>query len=70
MVNDTLESISVDLGFHGDTMAEGLVVSTCLGGAFFGSTISGWIADGIGRRRSFQFCAIPMITGASMRYTC
>ncbi|GKB08335.1 probable plastidic glucose transporter 3 [Tanacetum coccineum] len=67
VVNDTLESISVDLGFHGDTMAEGLVVSTCLGGAFFGSTISGWIADGIGRRRSFQLCAIPMIIGASMR---
>ncbi|PWA94112.1 hexose transporter family protein [Artemisia annua] len=69
VVNDTLESISVDLGFHGVTMAEGLVVSTCLGGAFFGSTISGWIADGIGRRRSFQFCAIPMIISALMSAT-
>lgn len=46
---------------------EGLVVSTCLGGAFVGSTVSGWIADGIGRRRSFQMCAIPMIIGASVR---
>ena len=24
VVNDTLETISVDLGFHGDTMAEGM----------------------------------------------
>lgn len=69
VVNDTLESISLDLHFHGDTMAEGLVVSTCLGGAFIGSTVSGWIADGIGRRRSFQMCAIPMIIGASVSAT-
>ncbi|KAH9714300.1 putative plastidic glucose transporter 3 [Citrus sinensis] len=47
-------------------MAEGLVVSTCLGGAFVGSMFSGWIADGIGRRRAFQLCALPMIIGASM----
>ncbi|KVI06008.1 General substrate transporter, partial [Cynara cardunculus var. scolymus] len=69
VVNDTLESISLDLSFHGDTMAEGLVVSTCLGGAFIGSTVSGWIADGIGRRRAFQLCAIPLIIGASMSAT-
>jgi MFS family permease len=47
---------------------EGLVVSTCLGGAFIGSLFSGWIADGIGRRRAFQLCALPMIIGASMRF--
>lgn len=69
VVNDTLESISIDLNFHGDTMAEGLVVSTCLGGAFMGSTVSGWIADGVGRRRAFQLCAIPLIVGASMSAT-
>ncbi|KAK8551233.1 hypothetical protein V6N12_039884 [Hibiscus sabdariffa] len=44
VVNETLESISYDLGFHGDTMAE----------------------DGIGRRRAFQLCALPMIIGSSM----
>lgn len=64
VVNETLESISSDLGFKGNTMAEGLVVSICLGGAFFGSLFSGWIADGVGRRRAFQLCALPMITGA------
>ncbi|KAK4391680.1 putative plastidic glucose transporter 2 [Sesamum angolense] len=52
VVNEPLESISVDLG---------LVVSTCLAGAFIGSLISGWIADEVGRRRAFQLCALPMI---------
>ncbi|KAL0354663.1 UNVERIFIED_CONTAM: putative plastidic glucose transporter 2 [Sesamum radiatum] len=69
VVNDTLESISLDLGFSGSTMAEGLVVSTCLGGAFLGSIFSGWIADGLGRRRAFQLSALPMILGASMSAT-
>ncbi|KAL5756054.1 hypothetical protein ACOSQ2_020800 [Xanthoceras sorbifolium] len=66
VVNETLESMSLDLGFSGNTMAEGLVVSTCLGGAFIGSMFSGWITDEIGRRRAFQLCALPMIVGASM----
>ncbi|XP_019436437.1 PREDICTED: probable plastidic glucose transporter 3 [Lupinus angustifolius] len=69
VVNETLESISTDLGFRGSTMAEGLVVSTCLGGAFVGSLFCGWIADGVGRRRGFQLCALPMIIGASMSAT-
>ncbi|MBA0864530.1 hypothetical protein Goshw_003927 [Gossypium schwendimanii] len=69
VVNGTLESMSHDLGFHGDTMAEGLVVSTCLGGAFVGSLFSGSIADGVGRRRAFQLCALPLIIGSSMSAT-
>ncbi|MFQ6639073.1 hypothetical protein Gotur_015900 [Gossypium turneri] len=69
VVNETLESMSHDLGFHGDTMAEGLVVSTCLGGAFVGSLFSGSIADGVGRRRAFQLCALPLIIGSSMSAT-
>ncbi|PQP96533.1 putative plastidic glucose transporter 2 isoform X1 [Prunus yedoensis var. nudiflora] len=66
VVNEPLESISKDLGFKGNTLAEGLVVSTCLGGAFVGSLFSGWVADGVGRRRAFQLCALPMIIGAVM----
>ncbi|KAJ8426505.1 hypothetical protein Cgig2_020475 [Carnegiea gigantea] len=66
VVNEPLESISWDLGFKGDTLADGLVVSTCLGGAFVGSLLSGWIADSIGRRRAFQLCSIPIILGASI----
>ncbi|KAK4852927.1 hypothetical protein QYF36_001224 [Acer negundo] len=69
VVNEPLESISLDLGFNGNTIAEGLVVSTCLGGALIGSLFSGWIADEIGRRRSFQLCALPMIIGASISAT-
>lgn len=69
VVNEPLESISSDLGFNGNTLAEGLVVSTCLGGAFLGSLFSGWIADGLGRRRAFQLCALPMIIGASLSAT-
>lgn len=49
------------------SLNKGLVVSTCLGGAFLGSLFSGWIADGVGRRRALQLCALPMIIGASMR---
>ncbi|XP_058213067.1 probable plastidic glucose transporter 2 [Rhododendron vialii] len=66
VVNEPLESISTDLGFSGNTLAEGLVVSTCLAGAFVGSLLSGWIADGVGRRKAFQLCALPMIIGASI----
>ncbi|KAF7819799.1 putative plastidic glucose transporter 2 [Senna tora] len=66
VVNEPLESISGDLGFSGNTLAEGLVVSICLGGALIGCLLSGWIADGVGRRRAFQLCSLPMIIGASM----
>ncbi|XP_052181656.1 probable plastidic glucose transporter 2 isoform X2 [Diospyros lotus] len=66
VVNEPLESISIDLGFSGNTLAEGLVVSICLAGAFIGSLLSGWIVDGIGRRKAFQLCALPMIIGASI----
>lgn len=69
VVNEPLESISADLGFRGNTLAEGLVVSTCLGGAFVGSILSGWVADGVGRRRAFQLCALPMIIGAIVSAT-
>ncbi|KAI9119245.1 hypothetical protein K1719_009920 [Acacia pycnantha] len=66
VVNEPLESISVDLGFSGNTLAEGLVVSICLGGALIGCLLSGWVADGVGRRKAFQLCSLPMIIGASM----
>ncbi|KAF6164432.1 hypothetical protein GIB67_025258 [Kingdonia uniflora] len=69
VVNEPLESISLDLGFSGNTIAEGLVVSMCLGGAFIGSLFSGWIADGLGRRRAFQLSALPMVIGASVSAT-
>ncbi|KAJ4957549.1 hypothetical protein NE237_024660 [Protea cynaroides] len=69
VVNEPLESISFDLGFGGNTLAEGLVVSTCLAGAFVGSIFSGSIADGVGRCRALQLSTLPMIIGASMSAT-
>ncbi|XP_027069991.2 probable plastidic glucose transporter 2 [Coffea eugenioides] len=69
VVNEPLESIASDLGFNGNTLEEGLVVSTCLAGAFLGSLASGWIADGVGRRRAFQLCALPMIVGSALSAT-
>lgn len=42
-------------------------MSTCLGGAFLGSIVSGSIADVVGRRRGFQLSALPMILGAFLR---
>ncbi|XP_038711068.1 probable plastidic glucose transporter 2 isoform X3 [Tripterygium wilfordii] len=69
LVNEPLESISLDLGFNGNTLAEGLVVSTCLGGALIGSILSGWVADGLGRCRAFQISAVPMIIGALLSAT-
>ncbi|KAA3457213.1 putative plastidic glucose transporter 3 isoform X1 [Gossypium australe] len=69
VINETLESISNDLHFNGNTMAEGFVVSICLGGGFLGSTFSGLIVDRVGFRRAFQLCALPMIIGSSMSAT-
>ncbi|XVE70439.1 hypothetical protein DITRI_Ditri10aG0072800 [Diplodiscus trichospermus] len=69
VVNEPLQSISLDLAFSGNTLAEGLVVSTCLGGALIGSLFSGWIANSFGRRKAFQLCALPMIIGASTSAT-
>ncbi|XP_042475930.1 probable plastidic glucose transporter 2 isoform X1 [Macadamia integrifolia] len=69
VVNEPLESISLELGFGGNSLAEGLVVSTCLAGALVGSLVSGWIADGLGRRRAFQLSALPMIIGAAVSAT-
>ncbi|XP_073282003.1 probable plastidic glucose transporter 2 isoform X1 [Primulina huaijiensis] len=66
VVNEPLESISTDLGFVGNSMAEGLVVSICLAGAFVGSLISGRIADEFGRCRALQLSALPMLLGASI----
>lgn len=64
VVNAPLHIIAVDLGFSDNALAQGWVVSICLFGAFFGSAVSGIVADSFGCRRSFQLSTIPMILGA------
>ncbi|MBA0608689.1 hypothetical protein Godav_020879 [Gossypium davidsonii] len=68
VINETLESISNDLHFNGNTMAEGSIAMN-LGGGFLGSTFSGLIVDRVGFRMAFQLCALPMIIGSSMSAT-
>ncbi|KAJ7951755.1 Major facilitator superfamily protein [Quillaja saponaria] len=78
VVNETLESISLDLGFSGSTMAE----DNLSNGEFSQSSSKYmsrrcfcWVSvqwldcSGVGRRRAFQLCALPMIIGASMSAT-
>ncbi|CAI0628807.1 unnamed protein product, partial [Linum tenue] len=66
VVNEPLESISLDLGFDGNALAEGLVVSISLAGSLLGSLFSGSIVDSIGRRKAFQLAALPMILGPAV----
>eukprot|EP00249_Psilotum_nudum_P011855 c23426_g1_i1 orf=446-1906(-) len=66
VVNAPLQFIALDLGFTGNALVQGMVVSGSLLGAFFGCAISGIVADGLGRRRSFQLSTVPMIAGACL----
>ncbi|KAG0559413.1 hypothetical protein KC19_10G102600 [Ceratodon purpureus] len=64
VVNVPLQYIARDLGFAGNTLIQGFVVSVCLVGAFWGCALSGSVADKYGRRRAFQLSSIPMICGS------
>ncbi|KAJ7570475.1 hypothetical protein O6H91_01G121500 [Diphasiastrum complanatum] len=66
VVNGPLGSIAHDLGFDGDAIMEGFVVSIFLIGAFLGSLSGGILADKVGRRRTFQLDMLPMILGAAL----
>jgi MFS family permease len=65
VVNVPLQYIAKDLGFAGNALIQGLVVSICLVGAFMGCAASGMVADKYGRRRAFQLSSVPMICGAA-----
>jgi hypothetical protein len=68
VMNGPLESIARELKFEGDTIMQGFVVSIFIVGAFIGSISGGVLADKVGRRRTFQIDAIPLILGAALRY--
>lgn len=64
VVNVPLDYIAYDLGFAGNALAQGSVVSACLIGAFAGCSTSGSVADKYGRKRAFQISSVPMILGS------
>jgi hypothetical protein len=67
VVNGALEYIAKDLGFAADPVLQGWVVSSTLAGATVGSFTGGSLADKIGRRRTFQLDAIPLLIGTLLR---
>ncbi|KAL3700840.1 hypothetical protein R1sor_018862 [Riccia sorocarpa] len=66
IINGPLESIAKELNFEGNTLLEGFVVSIFIVGAFVGSISGGVLSDSVGRRRTFQICAVPLIAGAAL----
>ena len=63
-MNGPIVSIARELGFEGNPLIEGLVVSIFIGGAFIGSISTGSLVDKLGCRRTFQIDMIPLILGA------
>ncbi|KAG9154529.1 hypothetical protein Leryth_014970 [Lithospermum erythrorhizon] len=64
VMNGPIISIAKELGFEGNSILEGLVVSIFIGGAFMGSLGSGFLVDMLGCRRTFQVATVPLILGA------
>ncbi|KAI3948903.1 hypothetical protein MKX01_022317 [Papaver californicum] len=64
VMNGPIVSIAHELGFEGNALLEGLVVSIFIAGAFIGSISSGSLVDKLGCRRTLQFDTIPLILGA------
>ncbi|KFK42829.1 hypothetical protein AALP_AA1G044800 [Arabis alpina] len=64
VMNGPIVSIARELGFEGNSILEGLVVSIFIAGAFLGSISSGLLVDKFGYRRAIQIVTIPLILGA------
>ncbi|XP_059449226.1 probable plastidic glucose transporter 1 isoform X3 [Corylus avellana] len=64
VMNGPIVSIARELGFEGNSILEGLVVSIFIAGAFVGSISAGSLVDKLGCRRTFQIDTIPLILGA------
>ncbi|XP_057953901.1 probable plastidic glucose transporter 1 isoform X3 [Malania oleifera] len=64
VMNGPIVSIARELGFEGNSLLEGLVVSIFVIGAFIGSISSGSLCDKLGCRRTFQIDTIPLVLGA------
>lgn len=67
VMNGPIVSIARELGFEGNSILEGLVVSIFIAGAFIGSISAGSFVDKLGCRRVFQIDMVPLILGALLR---
>lgn len=63
IMNGPVTSIAHELGFEGQPLMEGLVVSIFVAAAFIGSISTSLLADRIGRRRTLQLDMLPLIFG-------
>ncbi|KAI3789469.1 hypothetical protein L2E82_02266 [Cichorium intybus] len=64
VMNGPIVSIAKELGFEGNSILEGLVVSIFIAGAFLGSAGAGYLVDRLGFRKTLQVDTIPLILGA------
>lgn len=64
VMNGPIVSIAKELGFEGNSILEGFVVSIFIAGAFLGSAGAGYLVDRLGFRRTLQVDTIPLILGA------
>lgn len=66
VMNGPIEDIAKELGFQGNPLLQGLVVSIFIVGAFFGSLGSSALVDKFGCKKTLQIDTIPLIVGALM----
>ncbi|KAL7601875.1 hypothetical protein Lser_V15G24963 [Lactuca serriola] len=64
VMNGPIVSIAKELGFEGNSILEGLVVSIFIAGAFLGSAGAGYLVDRLGFKKTLQVDTIPLILGA------
>eukprot|EP00803_Ostreobium_quekettii_P007807 evm.model.scf_365.5 EVM.evm.TU.scf_365.5 scf_365:75709-82248(+) len=69
VVNGPLEAIAADLGFAGDAVRQGLVVSSVLGGAAVGSICGGGLADMLGRKMALVLDTLFLVGGTLLSAT-
>ena len=61
VMNGPIISIAHELGFEGNSIVEGLVVSIFIAGAFIGSLASGYLVDKFGCWCTLQIDTVPLI---------
>jgi len=67
VVNGPLEAITFSAtGVTNNLVAQGLVVSTLLMGATFGSLVAGKLADSMGRKKTLLLCGLVLALGPAL----